>query len=307
MLDFKKIQLGSKDTPSDKIWIDSILKISDFRATEYCTTSLYIWDDVYNSAVCRLDDFLLVRSQDKESAYYIFPAGKGDLRMAIEAMMEDAGTLGKRFVLGSISPAQVPVVEGMFPGQFEFSSNRNSFDYIYSREHLSTLAGRKYQSKRNFAARFRKLEGWKYESILPQAPEFSKQIDECIEMTEIWCRQNGCTQNISMQTESCATHKALHHFKELELKGGLLRLNGKVVAYTVGEKINSDTFIVHIEKAFSDIKGAYQVINQEFILHEAMECAYINREDDAGDQGLRTAKLSYHPIFMEEKFGALKK
>lgn len=302
MLEFKKINL-----PEDKVWIDSLLKISDFRATEYCTTSLFIWDDIYKSAVCRYGDFLLVRSIFGDTAQYIYPAGKGELREALEQMMEDADSIGKKFSMGAIPPSQVPVLEAMFPGKFDFSTRRDSYDYIYLREQLATLAGRKYQSKRNFASRFRALPGWVYEPIAAGTPQFARQIAECIEMTDLWCRQNGCIHSVSMQTESCATRKALRWFEALGLRGGLLRLQGKVVAYSVGEEINSDTFIVHVEKAFSDVKGAYQVINQEFILHEAMRCTYVNREDDAGDEGLRQAKLSYHPIFMEEKFGALKK
>jgi hypothetical protein len=86
-----------------------------------------------------------------------------------------------------------------------------------------------------------------------------------------------------------------------------LRVDGEVVAYTVGEPLNSDTYIVHIEKAFSDIKGAYPMINQSFVLDRTEKFKYINREDDAGDEGLRKAKLSYNPVFMIEKYFAIPK
>ena len=87
----------------------------------------------------------------------------------------------------------------------------------------------------------------------------------------------------------------------MELTGGILRVNGEVVAFTIGEPICEDTFVVHIEKAFSDIQGAYPMINQQFVEHECMDYKYINREDDTGAEGLRKAKLSYRPAFLVEK------
>jgi hypothetical protein len=87
----------------------------------------------------------------------------------------------------------------------------------------------------------------------------------------------------------------------LGLTGGMLKIDGQVVAFALGEPISDDTFVVHIEKAFGDIQGAYPMINQQFAEHECSEYKYINREDDAGSEGLRKAKLSYRPAFLIEK------
>ena len=97
------------------------------------------------------------------------------------------------------------------------------------------------------------------------------------------------------------TLRALELFRTLELRGGVLWAGGRVVAFTLGEKLNDETFVVHIEKAFADVQGAYPMINQQFLIHEAAEFPYVNREEDAGSEGLRKAKLSYHPAFLVEK------
>ena len=97
------------------------------------------------------------------------------------------------------------------------------------------------------------------------------------------------------------TLKALKLREELELKGGLLRADGRVVAFTLGEPGSGDTFIVHIEKAFADVQGAYPMINQQFVEHEAAGYPYVNREEDTGAEGLRKAKLSYRPVMLLEK------
>ena len=96
-------------------------------------------------------------------------------------------------------------------------------------------------------------------------------------------------------------------YKELGLVGGLLRAEGRVVAFTLGEPVCDDTFVVHIEKAYAEVRGAYPLINQQFLEHEVSAYPYVNREDDTGEEGLRKAKLSYKPVFMVEKGTAILK
>ena len=222
-------------------------------------------------------------------------------------MEEDAARIGRRPVLWTVADVKARLEE-MFPGRYEFSPVRRSFDYLYETEKMISLAGKKYQPKRNFISRFKAQNpGWTYESIRPDGdPELCRrQLEECRTMTDEWCALNGCTHNESMQMEACAVRKALEDFVPLRLSGGMLRSGGRLVAYTLGERLNSDTFIVHVEKAFSDVTGAYPMINRTFLEHEAAGLQYVNREDDAGDEGLRKAKLSYHPAYMLEKYLAV--
>ncbi|MEG2597830.1 MAG: phosphatidylglycerol lysyltransferase domain-containing protein, partial [Oscillospiraceae bacterium] len=116
--------------------------------------------------------------------------------------------------------------------------------------------------------------------------------------------ENGCASDDSKIDEGCAAMLALRNFTTLGFRGGILRQNGAIVSYTIGEPIGNDTFAIHFEKAFSTIQGAYPVINQLFVQAEAMDFRYINREEDAGSEGLRKAKLSYYPAFLLEKYTA---
>ena len=126
-------------------------------------------------------------------------------------------------------------------------------------------------------------------------------LEECFQMALKWRNENGCEEDEEKNAEMCVTLNALRLFKELELTGGILRVNGEIVAFTIGEELSEDTFVVHIEKAFADIQGAYTMINQQFVEHECMKYHYINREEDTGAEGLRKAKLSYRPAFLQEK------
>ena len=107
-----------------------------------------------------------------------------------------------------------------------------------------------------------------------------------------------------MSDEQCALNQAMKYFDELHLEGGILRKTGEIVAFTIGERLNSDTYVVHFEKAFPEIQGAYPMINQQFVMHNCQEYSYVNREDDAGDEGLRKAKLSYYPDILLKNYTA---
>jgi uncharacterized protein len=298
MLDFRDITL------EDKNWIDELLQYSDYMSTEYCFTSLYTWRNVYRTQICRYQDFVLIRSIVDDTPNYIFPAGRGNdaqIKEILDRYNSDALSLGHPMTLVGILNVQKEILERLYPDKFSFEPSRNSFDYIYLAEDLISLRGKKFQSKRNHIARFKELPDWSYE------PLSAANLAECEQMNNEWCAKYGCKQNISMIQEACSVRCAIHHFEQLQLRGGLLRLAGKVVAFTIGELLNSNTMIIHVEKAFADIKGAYPTISQEFLTHQMLSpqqigFQYVNREDDAGDQGLRTAKLQYNPVFLLEKW-----
>ncbi|MDR1984799.1 MAG: phosphatidylglycerol lysyltransferase domain-containing protein [Prevotellaceae bacterium] len=285
-------------TIADRERVNAVLKLSDFRAAEYSFANIFNWSKAFKSEIAFYEGFLLVRGGKKEKSY-IYPAGAGDLKAVITALMEDAAMLGHPFVMRAIQAEGKQLLEQLFPGRFHFTALRNTFDYLYYPEELMNLPGRKFQSKRNLISRFHKKFEGHYEDIT------ADNLPECVLMNEEWCRMYACHENSSLKAETCAVRRALDHFSEEALAGGLLRVAGKVVAYTVGEQINSDTFIVHIEKAFGgEYSGAYQVINREFAERHAAHLKYINREDDTGDEGLRKAKLSYRPALMIEKYSA---
>ena len=305
-MEFKEITL------QDKEWIRQLLGYSDNRATEFNFTVLYIWRDIMHSRVCRVGDYLVVRffPNGALAPMYLFPSGRGteeELKGVLESCMEDARQNGHPFLMASVQNGHREILENLFPDRFTFEPNRDYFDYIYSAEDLTFLRGKKFQSKRNFVSRFKRQEGWSYE------PLGKDNLKECAAMSISWCAKYGCGKDPSMASESCSVKNALQNFEQLGLMGGLLRLNGEVVAFTIAEKTNSDTLLVHIEKAYGDIVGAYPAIANEFLRNsiveegEQLSVKYINREDDAGDLGLREAKMQYHPLFLLEKYSVKEK
>ena len=121
-------------------------------------------------------------------------------------------------------------------------------------------------------------------------------------MALLWRTENELGEDDGEKiTEMSVTLNSLRLFRELKLVGGMLRVDGEIVAITMGEPVNEDTFVVHVEKALPEYPGAYPMINQQFVQHELMNYTYVNREEDMGVEGLRKAKQSYRPAMMTEK------
>jgi uncharacterized protein len=293
MIEFKHIEI------SDKIWIDELLKYSDYRGAEYCFTNLFIWAGIYKSKIARYKDFLLLKTGEGETTHYLYPAGKGDKKEVIEYLINDAKDRGVKFEFIGVSSQTKTELTELFPDRFEYKAVRDSFDYVYESDKLISLSGKKLQSKRNHINRFKEQLNWQYEELTED------KLPEVIAFNTKWCKSIDCYMSESLDKEACAVAKCLANYPNLGLRGGILRLNGEIVAYTIGEPINSDTVIIHIEKAFADVRGAYPMINREFAERVAGNYKYVNREDDAGDAGLRQAKESYYPLFMQEKYAAI--
>ena len=294
MINFREVEIN------DKKWIDPLLAAGDMRGCHHNFTNIFAWSKIYKYRVARIDDYLLVKGESMNGTpYYFYPAGQGDPKSVIEAMGQDAATCGYDFILAGLSPENMGVINSLFPASFEYTGRRDSFDYVYLLDKLVTLTGDKSKSKRNHINHFKKNNIWRFEQI------YSENLAECWEMNIEWCKAHGCEDEKQLANENCAVSRCFDHFTELGLEGGLLRSEGRVVAYTMGDKLNSDTYDIHIEKALEEIQGAYQMINREFanlIQKNHPEIIYVNREEDMGQEGLRKAKLSYHPVKMEEKY-----
>lgn len=287
----------------DKAWINKYLKESAYQGCEFSFSTMMMWKGVYNTEVTDYMETMCYRCYvaDEGKYIYAFPAGNGDKKAAIEGILALAKEQGQTFVISGFEKEWADWMEKQFPNQFEISTSRDDWDYVYSVEALSTLAGGKYHGKRNHIARFKDSDAWRYERLC------AENIEECRAMSDAWYYAQIDAGNKSVLKEKPILNYALDHMEELELVGGVLYLGEKVVAFTVGEAMREDTFHVHIEKAYSNIQGAYPMINQQFVLHEMQDFTFVNREEDDGLPGLRRAKESYYPVKMIEKYTAVPK
>ena len=279
---------------------DTILKHLAERKLHGCErtfANVYLWSRQYKVKYAILHNALVFRDEG-DGHTYAYPVGKPEaVKAALEELMKICEDEDCEFGLYCVTPENFSQMEEWYPGQFRIEYDRDQADYIYETEKLATLAGKKLHGKRNHINKFKSLfeDRWSYESMTKD------NLEECFQMALKWRTENDCEDDDEKRGEMCVALNSLRLFEELHLTGGVLRIDGKVVAFTIGEPICEDTYVVHIEKAYADVQGAYTMINQQFVEHECMNYKYVNREDDTGAEGLRKAKLSYRPAFMVEK------
>ena len=293
-IEFKKIGL------EDRELIESYLDRKTYRSCELIFPNIYLWSRKYPTDFAVVEDTLVfLGTLENGEPSVTFPAGEpGQVPKAMDALMEWFRCQQKEFHMHLVQEQEFALLEQWYPGKFQITYDRDSADYVYETEKLTTLAGKRLHGKRNHINKFKEnYPDWVYEPIS------SGNVEDCFQMALKWREEAGCDQDEEKRAEMCVTLNALRLFEELGLKGGLLRAEreGEVLAFTIGEPLNPDTFVVHIEKAFADIQGAYPMINQQFVSHEAQDYQYVNREEDTGAEGLRKAKLSYRPVFLVEK------
>lgn len=289
---------------NDKIWIDPILKSENSYSGDFCFSNIYLWRKCFNPVVAKCNDRLLIKLFAPHGTIYSFPVGSGELKKAIDELKEDSLSTGCELRIRGITKSNMELLEKEFPDRFNFVADRNAFDYVYLAEKLATLSGKKLHAKRNFVNRFTENDNWTFERMA------AENVQECIAMAKKWESLNNNAPESGLDFELEALLNAFAELDSLKLEGGVLCQNGQVVAFTIGEKLCSDTYIVHYEKAFAEIPGTYATVNREFVrMIKAMypEIVYINREEDMGNENLRKAKLSYHPEFMVEKYTAIEK
>ena len=286
-MDFKKVTLD--DLPE----IQNCVFAGECRACDFSAVNLFIWQCIYKNEICIEDGFLFRRSlSEKGVPKYTFPIGNGNVGRALDKISADAANFSAPLCFSGLTDSQTEILSAHFENRaFNFTPRRDRADYIYSAEKLATLSGKKYHSKRNFINRFNQNYGSRAE-IAPITPA---DIPEVSEYSRIWCEANGCRHGNGLEEEACAISTALKNWKDLNLTGALLRLDGRVCAFNFASPLTADTADVHVEKADDSIEGAYAVINNALAKMLLPNYVYINREEDLGLPGLRQAKESYRP------------
>ena len=259
--------------------------------------NLYTWSVAEHTEIAESEGFLYLRSTFNGVTSYAVLWGEGDINKALQTVVDDATERECDLSFYCISEEQLPLLKEFFGDRLCVKEQRDYFDYIYLSEALSQLKGRKLHSKKNHVNSFIKKFNYTVDDI------DASNIKECLEFSHRWHMQNESTQRLEAERQviDCAFSK----FAQLGYRGIILRVDGRIVAYALGEPMaDGNTFCVHFEKASPDFPQAYAAVNKFFADKLMGEFQYINREDDAGVEGLRKAKLSYQPQYLLKKYYA---
>ncbi len=298
MINFKEIEI------KDKEWMEPLIISANMRGCHQNFTNLFAWYELFHYGAAQVDNYLVIKGRTENEEFYFYPAGTSDIKPVIETMYKDSLEHGHEFKILGLSPENRKELSDLYPDCFKYEYMRDGSDYVYYLDKLINLKGNRLSNKRNYINFFKQhnRDNWGFDPITPD------NLEECREMNEIWNQERDHNKDIYLRGEYFAIRRCFDNFFDLDLEGGLIRVGDKIVAFTIGERLNSDTYVIHFEKAFNYVKGAYQMINREFAVYVREiypELVYMNREDDMGHMGLRNAKLSYRPDKMEDKYAAI--
>ncbi len=290
MLDFKPLQL--EDIPR----LRQYFKTSPGRLCDSTVGSTFIWRDLYRVEFAEHNGALYFKvTTPEDEVTFPLPLG-GDRQEHYRTLSAHCCEAGVPISFYPVPREELEQLQEFFPNTAAIS-NRDSADYLYRAEDLKYFKGKKLSGQRNHVNKFRKsYDGvWEFRAVtLEDMPRLSAFLDQ---YAQRWNRPAP-----SFWEDIKKTHEVLDNYQIYGLVGGMLLVDGQIAGFSLGEVVG-DTLVTHIEKADRDYDGCYQMLVSQFAQMYAVEgVEFINREDDTGDPGLRTSKLSYHPVALLEKF-----
>lgn len=250
--------------------------------SEFTFANLYLFRREHRYRLSRMEkEHIVILGNDKGTPFFMCPFGL-PLRQGLASLFADHG------ILKCATQAQADILKEK---GFIITEDRDNFDYLYFRDNLAELAGRKYHKKRNLIKAF--INNHNYEG----RPLLESYMPQALEVLDQWREGRG------EDGDYHAAREALENCEPLQLCGGIYYVEDRPVAYTLGEELALGTsFVIHFEKALDQYKGIYQFVNQAFATIITAHYQTINREQDLGHPGLRQAKMSYQPDGFVKKF-----
>jgi len=277
--DFRKIALADKEL------FGTYFSEHPQETSELTFTNFYIWRDCDRSQMTSVNGNICVAAKpENEPPYFFMPFGENRIEETIKTCLS---------YIPRFSRLPEKFVKAHFEGKsgYKIEPVRNDLDYVYRSADLVALKGKKYDGKRNKIKRFLKNNIPIYQKLTGDI------VPDCLYLFSKWSKSRAAGICFDAPIK-----EALKNMSDLGLEGAVVKINGKVEAFTMGEALNDDTAMIYIEVADPDIDGLPQYVNQQFVKNEWGHFTYINREQDMGDAGLRRAKLSYHPCKLVNKY-----
>ena len=294
-MNFKKLEL------EDKRLFENYIYPYTFLSWEYSFTTLYIWKDACDVQYTIYKAALIIKKKDFEGNYHFMqPLGykDEDLEVILEELKNYKENNNMKYIFKDLDEEFVEKTKVILINheKVQIEEDRDNFDYLYESEKLISLSGKKLHKKKNHYNAF--VKKYEYEVKEINSKEI---IEDVIEVANEWFNKNEHKDEI-LYYENLGIKNILRNIEFLNLKGIATYVDNKVVGFTVGEELNNNLAIIHIEKGDIDYRGIYSFINRTFIMDYFSDVKIINREQDLGIEGMRKAKMAYYPVKLEKKF-----
>ena len=269
--------------------------VSPLRCCDFSLGVMIMWDSSFSYEYIELDDTLILKTYYGEEEWFFPPIGK-NVEGAIKEIEKYCAFYGKKLRFTCVDENLLNYYLTRYEGGVEYTYDRRWSDYYYLAEEMATFTGKKFSGQRNHINKFKKLyPNYKYRKITPKIIPKLKEF-----LLEYASEHTGMVKVEKKEYES--TFLLLDNFARSNFVGGYITINGKIASFTIAEIIG-DTLDIHVEKALKKYQGVYPTTFNEFVKSNLDKgVVYVNREDDSGDEGLRTSKMQYHPAFISNKY-----
>ena len=287
--DFKPISM------EDRLIFKSYLNKFQPEISEFTFTNLFMWRNHYQFRWTVYKNQFILISTKEPNKLSAFPPLGDNLTLSLEYLHNISKKSNLKLKLIRFPERNLKILKktGI---KHEIIEERGNWDYVYDRNDLVNLPGKPYANFRKKLNRFKRQFQWSYEELNESL------IDSILNMQDEWCGIRACYDDESLNEENLGIHEIFTNWKDLKFDGGVIKVDGRIVAYTLAEMLNKDTIVVHVEKANPEFNGAYQAVAQQFYDKLDGSIKFINREQDLGDPNLRKAKEHYHPIRYVKKY-----
>jgi hypothetical protein len=297
-------------TLEDRELLESYLDGFDYKTSGLSYTSLFMWREINVVSWEKIGDYLCVAGADNldpsDDNPFMFPpltcTGTYDsdsLRSTILEAKRRFEEKGMTFVMKLVPFHMLDIFIKALPDGLCFEADRPNFDYLYDTKDLIELKGRAFHSKKNHLNFFKANYEYEYDRMTPDMADDA--MDFIHEFNERKSPEDPIERNL-LRFEAEAMYNAFKNLDTVGYLSGVIRIEGKIEAISIGGRLGTKTVTVHVEKANTDYRGLYQAINNEFCKHMAYNVKRINREEDMVIPGMRKAKLSYNPVKFIEKY-----
>lgn len=273
---------------TDKPLLDQLCTSFQPRVSELSFAGLYLFRKAHEYKLATVAGSIVVIGTGYDGSVYFLPPLGGDTVAALKVLFADG--------LPLYGADDIFVEKYLSTNSVQITEMRDSFDYLYLREELALLPGSRFHKKKNRINYFTSRHDYTVDHFSDE------HVNGCLTLLDRWQHNSRDESGRSLLLEVEATAEALRFAKTLALTGIVIMVNGVIAAFALGEHLNQETAVCHFEKADPFSEGLYQLVNREFAKNLFQECRYLNREQDLGNTGLRSAKLSYHPVELVKKY-----
>jgi hypothetical protein len=284
--DFKPLEFKDHDLILEN------LNSSERNICELCPGNFYIWKDFDHTRLTLINQNLCVLiSPANEPPYFLEPLGRHKIKETIDICLKHSRR---------ISRASEDFLSKFPREYYQIFPLRDQFDYIFGRETLAELKGKKFDGKRNHIKKFQRR--------FPQygfIPLDESLKTKALVLFEKWFsirKQTKYFIKLDYEAQKEALLLAFSNYDKLNLLGSAILIDRSVKGFILGSTLNRETIAVHFLYSDTDLPGISQTLLWEACNKTFNNYNYINLEQDLGITGLRAAKLSYHPLRLEEKF-----